>query len=67
MLRRQGTHCGRTCLGRLIRQLGLQPLQKRRRRPRTTQSAHREPIAPNLALTSYLFALVRPTRSGVLI
>ncbi len=47
MLRRQGSHCGRTRLGRLMRQLGLQPLQKRRRRPRTTQSAHREPIAPN--------------------
>jgi putative transposase len=47
MLRRQGTHCGRTRLGRLMRQLGLEPLQKRRRRPRTTQSAHREPIAPN--------------------
>ena len=47
MLRRQGTHCGRTRLGRLMRLLGLQPLQKRRRRPRTTQSVHREPIAPN--------------------
>jgi putative transposase len=55
MLRRQGTYCGRTRLGRLMRQLGLVPLQKRRRRPRTTQSetpsvtqsAHREPIAPN--------------------
>ena len=28
-------------------QLGLQPVQKRRSRPRTTQSLHREPIAPN--------------------
>jgi transposase InsO family protein len=28
-------------------QLRLQPVQKRRSRPRTTQSVHREPIAPN--------------------
>ena len=47
MLRRQGIHCGRTRLVRLMRQLGLQPVQKRRSRPRTTQSVHREPIAPN--------------------
>ena len=39
MLRRQGIRCGRTRLVRLMRQLGLQPVQKRRLRPRTTQSA----------------------------
>jgi putative transposase len=47
VLRRQGIRCGRKRLGRPMRQLGLQPVQKRRSRPRTTQSVHREPIAPN--------------------
>jgi putative transposase len=46
-LRRQGFYCGRKRLVRLMGQLGLQPVQKRRWRPRTTQSVHREPIAPN--------------------
>jgi len=47
MLRRQGIGCGRTRLVRLMRQLGLQPVQKCRFRPKTTQSLHHEPIAPN--------------------
>jgi putative transposase len=47
VLRRQGIRCGRKRLVRLMGQLGLQPVQKRRARPRTTQSVHREPIAPN--------------------
>jgi putative transposase len=47
VLRRQGVYCGRKRLVRLMGQLRLQPVQKRRSRPRTTQSAHREPIAPN--------------------
>jgi putative transposase len=46
-LRRQGVRCGRKRLVRLMGQLGLQPVQKRRSRPRTTQSLHPEPIAPN--------------------
>ena len=46
-LRRQGVYCGRKRLVRLMGQLRLQPVQKRRWRPRTTQSAHHEPIAPN--------------------
>lgn len=46
-LRRQGVYCGRRRLVRLMGQLRLQPVQKRRSRPRTTQSVHREPIAPN--------------------
>jgi putative transposase len=47
VLRRQGLYCGRKRLVRLMSQLRLQPVQKRRSRPRTTQSAHRQPIAPN--------------------
>jgi putative transposase len=46
-LRRQGVRCGRKRLVRLMGQLGLRPVQKRRWRPRTTQSLHCEPIAPN--------------------
>jgi len=46
-LRRQGVYCGRRRLVRLMGQLRLQPVQKRRWRPRTTQSVHCEPIAPN--------------------
>jgi putative transposase len=43
-LRRQWVRCGRK---RLTGQLELRPVQERRSRPRTTQSLHREPIAPN--------------------
>ena len=46
-LRRQGIRCGRKRLVRLMSQLGLQAVQKRRSRPRTTQSVHHEPISPN--------------------
>ena len=46
-LRQQGIRCGRKRLVPLMSQLGLQPVQKRRSRPRTTQSLHHEPIAPN--------------------
>ena len=46
-LRRQGVRCGRKRLVHLMGQLGLRPVQKRRSRPRTTQSLHCEPIAPN--------------------
>ena len=46
-LHRHGVRCGRKRLVRLMGQLGLRPVQKRRSRPRTTQSLHREPIAPN--------------------
>src|ERR1700736_2054448 len=44
---RQGIGCGRTRLVRLMRQLGLQPVQKCRFRPKTTQSLHPNPIAPH--------------------
>jgi putative transposase len=47
MLARQRIRCGRNRLRRLMRTLGLQAVQKRRFRPKTTQSVHHEPIAPN--------------------
>ena len=47
MLRRQGIQCGKNRICRLMEDQGLQAVQKRRFRPRTTQSRHAEPIAPN--------------------
>jgi putative transposase len=47
MLARRTIRCGRNRILRLMRELGLQVVQKRRWRPRTTQSRHHEPIAPN--------------------
>jgi putative transposase len=47
MLGRQAIRCGRNRILRLMKELGLQVVQKRRFRPRTTQSRHHEPIAPN--------------------
>jgi putative transposase len=46
-LAHQGQHCGRKRILRLMDELELKLVQKRRFRPRTTQSRHREPIAPN--------------------
>ena len=47
MLRRQGLQCGKNRICRLMEEQGLQPVQKRRFRPQTTQSRHAEAIAPN--------------------
>ena len=47
MLRRQGIRCGKNRICRLMEKQGLQPVQKRRFRPQTTQSRHAQPIAPN--------------------
>jgi putative transposase len=47
MLARQAIRCGRNRILRLMKELEFQVLQKRRFRPRTTQSRHQEPIAPN--------------------
>jgi transposase InsO family protein len=46
-LRREGKRCGKNRVARLMRQNGLQARQKRRFVPRTTQSDHDDPIAPN--------------------
>jgi putative transposase len=43
----QGQRCGRKRILRLMNQLGLKLVQKRRFRPTTTHSHHHEPIAPN--------------------
>lgn len=46
-LRQQGRRHGRNRLARLLRQAGLCGRQKARYRPRTTDSRHDHPIAPN--------------------
>ena len=46
-LRRAGERCGRHRVARLMRLAGLRAKQKRRFRPRTTDSRHLCPIAPN--------------------
>lgn len=46
-LRRAGRRCGKNRVARLMRQQGLRARQKRRFVPRTTQSRHDRPIAPN--------------------
>ncbi len=46
-LRRTGERCGRHRVARLMRRSGLRARQKRRFRPRTTDSRHLCPIAPN--------------------
>jgi putative transposase len=47
VLRQQGRRVGKNRIGRLQRILGLHPLQKRRWRPRTTQSDPALPVAEN--------------------
>lgn len=49
-LRRQGQGCNHKRVERLMRQAGLAGRRGQRRRPRTTQSDHDQPIAPNLLL-----------------
>jgi putative transposase len=46
-LRQAGRRCGKNRVARLMRARGLRARQKRRFRPRTTQSDHDNPIAPN--------------------
>jgi putative transposase len=46
-LRAQGRRHGRNRIGRLMREEGLVGRQKKRYRPRTTDSNHDQPIAPN--------------------
>lgn len=42
-----GQRCGKNRIARLMRESGLRPKQKRRFRPRTTDSRHAHPIAEN--------------------
>ncbi len=46
-LRRAGESCGRRRVAGLMRRAGLRARQKRRSRPRTTDSRHLCPVAPN--------------------
>lgn len=46
-LRHRGRHHSRKRIDRIRRKLGLCGRQKRRYRPKTTDSAHEQPIAPN--------------------
>ena len=47
-MRNEGRRCGENRVARLMRQEGLQAIRCGRRRPRTTDSSHNGPIAPNL-------------------
>lgn len=47
-LRAQGLRCSRKRVARLMRAQGLCAERSRRRKPRTTDSQHTQPIAPNL-------------------
>ena len=47
-LRKQGHRCGKNRIRRLMQERGLEAKVKRRRKPRTTDSEHRLPVAPNL-------------------
>jgi transposase InsO family protein len=47
-LRQEGIRCNHKRVARLMRQDGLQGCQRRRKRPRTTQSKHEWPVADNL-------------------
>jgi putative transposase len=47
-LRREGRHHSRRRVARLMRAMGLQARRGRRRPPRTTDSRHDLPVAPNL-------------------
>ncbi len=58
-LRRSGWRCGKNRIARLMRSRGLRARQKRRFRPKTTQSDHKLPVAPN-----WLAKIPKPDRPG---
>jgi transposase InsO family protein len=58
-LRDLGARCGKTRIGRLMREQGLRPAQKRRFRPKTTDSRHPHQIAEN-----WLAKVPAPERPG---
>jgi hypothetical protein len=51
-LRKQGIHCGKNRIRRLMKERGLIAVHKRRRQPRTTDSEHALPvvICPHLMI-----------------
>jgi transposase InsO family protein len=58
-LRERGQRCGKNRINRLLRFCGLRARQKQRFRPRTTDSNHPHPIAPN-----WLAKVPTPDRPG---
>ena len=59
-LRDRGQRCGKNRIARLMRESGLRPRQKRRFRPRTTDSRHAHPVAEN-----WLAKVPAPDRPGL--
>jgi transposase InsO family protein len=53
VLRHCGIRCSRTRVARLMRAQGLCAARHRRRKPRTTDSQHAYPIAPNLLARNF--------------
>ena len=58
-LRKTGRRCGKNRIARLMRSGGFRARQKRRFRPKTTQSDHKVPVAPN-----WLDKIPNPDRPG---
>ena len=58
-LRKNGWRCGKNRIARLMRSRGLRVRQKRRFRPKTTQSDHQLPVVPN-----WLARIPKPDRPG---
>jgi putative transposase len=63
VLRCQGIRCGRKRVARLMRAQGLCATRPHRRKPRTTDSQHPQPVAPNLLERD--FTASRPNRKWV--
>jgi putative transposase len=63
LLRRQGIRCGRKRVARLMRAQGLCAARPRQRKPRTTDSQHTQPVAPNLLARN--FTASAPNRKWV--
>lgn len=63
VLRRQGIRCGRKRVARLMRGQGLHAGRPHRRKPRTTDSQHQQPVAPNLLARN--FTAEAPNRKWV--
>jgi transposase InsO family protein len=60
---RQGTRCSRKRVARLMRAQGLCAARPRRPKPRTTDSQHTQPVAPNLLARD--FTATAPNRKWV--
>lgn len=62
-LKRQGEAVSRKCIESIMREGGLRGKSPRKRRPRTTDSAHAKPIAPNMIERD--FTAAAPNRKWV--